>query len=255
MSVLEAIPEHSWIYFITCRRSKKSLFIILFSTIHFACLAQFDSLGLNAAWNPGTLVLNDFSTLRGYIKNNDKLGLIKFKNNLDDESEESFQEKRILTMEYFDNVLSKSRTFTTVYVKNDQSGFHGDLLVEVIMELHDFAVLSKVYSVSMALRERRDYYGISSHAKVGYEQFEEIYLVGEDKEGELLLVSSEFEKDKSKPFASKLKPYFNDKLLQKYLGLKWQQVNAFIKERKLSMKTKADLLVALEYFAELERDE
>jgi hypothetical protein len=215
------------------------------------CLAQFDSLGINTEWNEGTVVLNDNSNLKGYIQNNDKLGIIKFKKDPSSEEILSFQERSIQTMEYYDNRLSKKRIFYTLYVENEQYVFKGKLLFEVIMVLEEFVVLSKKHSVNPAIRTRTDYYGGVHYAKVGYEQYEEIYLANDHGDSGLLLIYNEFEKDKSKPFASKIKPFFNDKLFQKYTGSKWEQIRKYAKQERLDLGDKSDLMKALEYYDQL----
>jgi hypothetical protein len=218
-------------------------------------VAQFDSLGLGGKWHDGMMLLNDESQLKGLIRYNDKMGVVSFKQKPEDE-EESFTTKRILAMDYFDSDQIKYRKFASFHVMIEDAGKEESQLLEIIMEFKEFAVLAKQESVIPAIRQRNNNYytyGTTSYAKVGYEQFEKIYFVKPDGKAEVVLMVNEFEKDKSSPFSAKTKPYFKEKLLTKYLGAKWDQVNTYRRENKLNLTKKADLLTAMNYFGELER--
>jgi hypothetical protein len=213
--------------------------------------AQFDSLGLNTKWCEGNILLNDNSALKGYIRNNDKMGMVSFKQK-EDEEEQSFTTKRIVAMEYFDRDLVKHRKFGSFNVISENEGIEGELFLEIVMEFNEFAVLSKQESVIPAIRARDSGYGTT---RVGYEQFEKICLVGSDGKAQVVLIVNEFEKTKSSSFDSKIKPYFSKDVLKKHMASKWEQVSTYIKANKLNLKQKADLMMALEYYGRIEKDE
>jgi hypothetical protein len=231
---------------------KYSLFLFIFCAPHFG-FSQFDSLGLNSPWNKGEIILDDNSILKGYIRNNDKLGLVKFKKELTDDEERSFHEKRISSMEYFDEEISKKRKFYTFNV-DDGTGLPGAILFEIVMEMNHFAVLSKKQRVVPAVRNYSNDTPLS-YRKVGYEQLERIYLVGEDAKAELLLAVTEFERDKAAVFAQPIAVVFNKKVLEKYTGSKKDEIKDFVKKNKLHLKRKDDVLMTLDYFYQLEKSE
>ena len=233
--------------------------LFLFFILPAVGFAQFDSLGIHTKWRDGTIVVDVDTKLKGFIRHNDKMGLVKFKERLSDDVEEiSFHERNIMSMEYYDSDISQYRKFALLKVKDDDSGFQGAIFFEIIMELKAFSVLSKKHSVNPAFRARQFDTGNGSFTylkKVGYEQFELICLVGSDAEIKVLSVTNNFAKNKTSPFAEKRKPYFKASLMKKYLGPKWKQVNSFVKSNRLKLKRRADLIRALEYYAQLESGE
>src|SRR5688500_11807835 len=106
----------------SCNAHFAKFSFILFLTAYSSAFAQFDSLGLNTTWNRGAILLTDNSRLNGFIQNNERLGLIKFKTALDQTNEQSFQEKRIAKMEYFDSDLSRKRKFYSININDEESG-------------------------------------------------------------------------------------------------------------------------------------
>lgn len=94
----------------------KKLLTLIFLTVPAFAFAQFDSLGMNTTWCAGKIAHKDNTILKGYIKHNDKLGMIKFKERPDDE-EQSFVYDKIMAMEYFDSDLLKHRKFASFHIK------------------------------------------------------------------------------------------------------------------------------------------
>jgi hypothetical protein len=230
------------------------LFLLIFCGFSLPAFAQFDSLGIKVKWCTGKIMFEDNSRMTGYIKYNDKLGLIAFKENINDE-DLPLSENRIQAMEFFDEELSKNKKFMSFYMRDDESGWSGKMLFEVILEVKEFAVLSKLGRVNHAIRDKN--YNVARtpprYVKVGYEQFESIYLVDRNGKLEKLLVTSVFEKDKFRS-GSALKPQLNKEVLKKYLGLGWEQVNEFAKKNGLNLKERTELIKALEYFRDLENE-
>lgn len=233
-------------------RIKRVLTVLVVCVLPAVAHGQFDSLGLNTKWCEGIMVLNNNTELKGYIKHNDKLSLIKFKKNLDEE-EVSFAESSIITMEYFDPGQSRHRKFAAFRVKVEEAGWTGNVFFEIMFEFESFAVLSKREPVNPAIRARNNNYS-TSYVKVGYEQFERICLIGTDGKAEVLLIANEFERDRWSSSSSKIKHYFKKALLVKHMGPKWELVNTYVKKNKLRLKEKKDLMLALEYYHRLEKD-
>lgn len=231
---------------------KKSSMLMALITFPLFAVAQFDSLGLSTEWYQGNILLKDNSELSGLIQYNDKLGLIKLRQNPEDE-EKTFMMTNVLLMDFFDSRKAKHRKFASLDVKSDEIGWKGKIFFEIIMELKEFALLSKLDPVNVAVRNRSNQNQIA-YAKVGYEQFERICLVGQGGSVEVLLVVNDFEKDKSTPFAGRTQPYFNKEVMERAMGLNWQQVNLFVKENKLNLNKRDDLIKAFDYYSILEKE-
>jgi hypothetical protein len=208
--------------------------------------APFDSLGLNTKWCEGRLVLNNSMSKKGLIKYNDKMALIKFKETAE-AVEESFAETSILVMEFFDVDQSRWRHFAAFNFKDEARGKEEDFLLEVLMEFKSFALLSRISKVNVAVRQRYDYYGNAHLARVGYEQFEQLCLAGDDGTAQVVLVVNEFEKDKMS-MTNPIKPHLNKKALEKYLGEDWSTFQDIVKANKLNLKKREDFIRAFEYY-------
>lgn len=227
----------------------KLFWTILLLVIPASGYAQFDSLGLNSKWNKGHIVLNDDRKLVGLIQSNERLRLIKFKVN-DTNPEQSFLERNIKSYEYLDSDANMNRKFMRFNVYVADLGKTQEEVFELIYEFRDFAVLSKTFPVNPSVRVYSGGYG-DQHAKmVGYEQYEGIFLVNVDGVAECLLMGVAVEKMKQRPNKSaKVQTVYQDKLLKKYVGDKWEAIRVFIKENKLKMKNKADVLRVFDYYA------
>jgi hypothetical protein len=218
--------------------------------------SQVDSTDLNAKWNAGFIELVDNSVRKGFIQYIDGVRLIKFKTYLNEPEELSFHEKRILAMEYFDAAMSKNRRFYTLNIREEDSGFTGAVLFEIVMEMKAFAVVSRRYIGQQSTRKRR-----SSESKrlrdfkESYNKFERIYIVDHGGKVELLSTVAVTEKEKSKPVARPVEPFLDQAVLAKYTGSKWRTVKTYVKEERLHLKKKPDLLKALAYYQQLEQAE
>ena len=210
--------------------------------------AQFDSLGLNTPWNNGTLVLDDNTTLKGSIQFNDKMGLIKYRKNPDDE-ERSFVETSISAMRIYDEEAARWRNFAVFNVNHVQTGTMNTMLFEVLMEFSNFALLTRVDRVNVGVRHRQDMYGNFHTVRVGYEQFEHLCLVDEGGTAHVVLSVSEFERNKF-AMASKLKPILDKKSMEKYLGDDWDKFQDLVKSNKLNLRKRDDFVRAFEIYQE-----
>ena len=91
--------------------------------------------------------------MNGLIKYNDKLAIIKFKES-DADEEQSFSE-RILAMQFYDESTGWWRHFATLNVKEEETGWQGALLFEVLIEFENFALLTRLDRVDFSVRQRR----------------------------------------------------------------------------------------------------
>jgi hypothetical protein len=211
--------------------------------------AQHDTLKLNFGWNAGVLVLKNQTIMEGFIQHDEKLRSIKFKPKLEDEEEISFAEMAIVSMEYYDNEISKTRAFYTWNVIDEGNTIQGPALYEVIMVMKNFVVLTRKFGVLPPGRHmRKD--DINSN-KIEYDKVEKFFLAKEGASAELLSLGLlENEKPKSPPL---VEPFFDHEVMKKYTGLHWRQVKLFVKENQLNLKRRADLMEALTYYQQIEK--
>ena len=216
--------------------------IIFTITLSEGAFSQQDSVDISKEWNGGFIQLSDKSLRHGFIQYNHTRRLIRFKGNLNDGEELSFQEKRVLAMEYFDAAESKKRRFYTLNVKEEDSGFVGAVLFEIIMEMKAFAVVSRLYPTSRVGK------GSSQNDNL----LERIYVVDHKGNVELSSTLPVVRRGKSKPVARPVEPFLDHAVLKKFVGPKWKMVKAHVKEKRLHLKRKPDLIKALEFYHKLE---
>lgn len=222
---------------ITCALS----FLFIFSD----GAAQFDNMGINGDWKKGSIVLDDNSSRKGLIQFNDKLGMIKFRED-PKSAEESFVETSIVSMQLYDNIEDKWRNFAVFNLNEDETGKRYSLLFEVLIEFRKFALLSRVQKVNVAVRSRSNDFGNSYLSRVGYEQFSYLCLVNDEGTATVVLRVNEFERKKLST-ASKIKPYLNKKALERYLGNDWDLFQTLVETHDLNVKNRQDLIEAFEY--------
>jgi hypothetical protein len=235
----------------------KILAAIIFTIFCPVAWAQLDKLGLNVGWREGTItLLKDETELKGFIHHNDKLGLIKFKKPGDADTEIlTVSPKGILMMKYYDGEKSADRKFASFNYRFDETGEEGYQLFEVLYEFRHFAVLSKTFTVKPFANSYSDQLGAVYYTKVGHEQRESICFVKENGELEVYFSRIELDIEKREWFPKKTKPYVNKKLLSKYTGKHWGDVKKFMRENKLKEKSKADILMTMNYYSTLEMKE
>lgn len=255
---------------------KQLVLAIILISLSICVTAQFDSLGLNTPWNEGTLNLSDHSTLSGFIQYNDKQSVVKFRRQIDDDSEEkTLDESDIQEMHYFDSENSVNRRFATFDYYQDDSGTKGYVLFEIIEEFRNFAVVSRYSSVSALVKRSSRLNTISSIAfgysphytahqinykrKAGYKQTGDLFIVDQEGQVSLLLRVYEIEKNNGKQkkvsAIGKFQPRFNESLFRKHANDYWEALEDYIMERKLNLEDRMDVIDVLNFYGRLESKE
>ena len=230
----------------------RTALIVVMITLSEGAFPQADSVAISMKWNEGFIQLNDRSCRKGFIQYKHTQRLIKFKDSLNDVEELTFPEKRVLTMEYFDTDEATKRRFYTLNVREQDSGFVGEVLFEIIMEMKTSAVVSRQYAVHqlglVSSSKRKNQFNPGENDN----RLERIYIVNHDGRIELLATLPVARKDKSKPVARPVEPFLDQTVLKKFTGPKWKMVKAYVKEERLHLKKKKDLFKALEFFQQTE---
>lgn len=101
-------------------------------------------------WFQGSLLLNNGNELKGLIKYNDKNDIVCFENGRDSRS---FTARRVKAFEFYDEIAQKQRVFYAVPVEDTKHNVKRPLFFEVIMDLGNFALLSKLSPIRFEKRE------------------------------------------------------------------------------------------------------
>lgn len=249
------------------------IFVCAFSFVN----SQIDGRGLELPWYKGSIDLSDGTKLVGLVQNNEKLRLIRYRVNLVSEIQ-FIDRKDIHKMEYYDSLSVAHRRFALVNYRVHVShksfddkmkyfNFNGEIiedkdLFEVIIECNRFAVFAKVSSTDFTLRMNEKGYlnptigrvgNLSKVKKRGLDYFEEFYVF--DDLGKLYplvtLNYTELGLDKQ-PNKAVRRPPINRLLLKKYMGGYWEEVESYMEDEKLLVKTKSDLLKLMRFYKKFE---
>jgi hypothetical protein len=189
--------------------------------------------------------------MTGQLQFNDKMGIVKFKKTSGG-AEESFSERRISAMQFYDEDVARTRNFASFDVNDEETGRQAAILLEILMEFKSFALLSRVERVKIGVRERNYYTNkpmqpTLTPVKVGYEQFEKFYIANDEGTLTLILAVNEFEQDKF-ALAAKIKPYLNRQALKDKLAGDWSTFEGLVKFNKLDLRKKEDFIRAFEAY-------
>ena len=198
---------------------------------------------MNRLWSEGKLVLEDSAAMEGLIHYEIKTRLIGFKIHAQD-TPSTFHEKRIASMSFQDARRGILRTFQSIHVREEDSGFKGRVLFEVLVEAKDFLIVSRRYPLkSGSIAPLKG-------AEEDQDHYENMYVIKGD--GAIVLLAT-FTPGEHRVYPGKVAPFFNDALLIQTLGGHWKRVKAYAKDQKLRLKSRAGLLQVLHYYQELEK--
>jgi hypothetical protein len=233
--------------------------------------AQFDSLGIRTPWYKGSINLTNGNILHGYIQNNERLHLVRFKaDQANDLDEHLVDEQDIVTMEYYDSRRTTLRRFANLNYKvkvepttfNDKLTYlnfkgeflEGVVLFEIVMGYSRFVALSRVSKVGLAIRVEERNNGFDAVTKkVGIEYCEEFFFFDETGILHPVLITHHLERDKENFLYKKYKPFVDRSVLRDHMEPHWKEVEGYIKKNDLEIKTHADFLQILAYYKELEK--
>jgi hypothetical protein len=214
------------------------------------------NLGLDTEWRPGTIVLKDNTILKGLIQYNTQFGVIHFKETKDEESI-PLQEKRVLKMSFLDKETSLTRSFHMFTLRDTLRDKEYDLLFEIIKDYKDFGVLSRRSTTAMFFSGYRadapdfmDELGLPK-PKV-FSQIELIMFVNNRQKLEPVLAIQDIEYDGYAVDYTKSKSkLIKEKVIKDYTGQHWDTLSKYIKEHKLKLNRKDDLMRVLDHFEQL----
>jgi hypothetical protein len=229
------------------------LLLILCSTVVQS--QDLRQLGNDTQWYSGFLTLNDGQKLEGLIKNNDKEGIISFKENANDSTTHSVRPYNIVAMEYFDAEKDMRRRFASLATK-DKSGPNETYLFEIIREFESFAVIAlqsnlKVLQSRNGPSSNSAYYAGQSQASV-ISQFEAFFFVNDEGLTETYLVTEFRDVDGWFDYTKSKGRIVDASLFSEYIGEEnWKKIKSYVKENDVKLNTRVGLIKALDYYSSL----
>ncbi len=218
--------------------------------------------GTDTKWYEGSVVLSDGTELTGLIRNNEKGGVISYKEKANEKTFESFRAASILSLEYFDIDRGIARKFYSLSTTNANDGIEDIFLFEILREFEHFAVLSLLgkttgHETKEIIVPMIGVGGLPTPSTIPgkeiFMQTEEIYFMNEDGKRELYMLIEHRDVDAS------IYKYKTDKgkvddpsLPSRYMSnSEWTEVTNYVKRINLKVDNKEKLLTLLDYYATL----
>lgn len=214
--------------------------------------AQNDSDTSSGRWNSGVLTFKDQTTLKGYILHDEKFRSIKFRKWPADDDVSTISEGRLLSMEYYDAIVFKTRKFSSWEVEEDPNTIHGPALYEIVLVTKKFFVLSRKYAIIPMRTRARESGGQAE--KIEYDKVEKIFLASEHDQGRLLWLGPVRTLGQGKSNIAQVSPFFDGNLLKKFTVTHWREIRSFARKKRLNLKHKPELMETLLYYQKLESE-
>jgi hypothetical protein len=207
------------------------LFVILLPVIG---LAQIDDLAVDTTWRSGSVLLNDNSVHKGFVKFDRVSALAAFKNTLQSE-EETFLQTRIVAAEVFDVDQMSTRRFARFDVGKESA------LCEILMETRTFMVLSYVGLEISTVASTATYNGLATGPPTirvkGHSMSETILFAPSDGQSpaEVILYAPNFQRKgrQMTDFWLKHRPIFFEEKLAFFMQSHESQIRKHLKDHKI----------------------
>jgi len=211
-------------------------------------------LGMTPKWSDGKITLKNKSTYEGPIYYNTHFGTIQYKS---DDEIISLQENKVLSMTFFDKDLKDPRSYYTFTYRDTLTDKDHELLFEILKDFKTFGVLSRLTKASIFLPSnnspnRNILHDFGVPPDKMFIQVEGIFFVNERNKLELFSLIKDMDYDGVLYNYSKSKSkIIKEKLLREYTGKYWEEIKIYIKQNKLKLKMKPDLLRILDHYEQL----
>jgi hypothetical protein len=236
------------------------LIALLFASSFFVCAqssVEDTDIFPGPEWYTGTVVLNSGLEINGLIKYNDKNDILSFENGRDSRS---FTARSVKTFKFYDEIGRKTRSFCSVSIEDTKHNVKRPLFFEVVMELKDFAILSKLSPIKFEKREYTTpaifnpgtgsfsagrYYGFPSSVSMT----ETLFVLSAD--GIIRPYLQIVEKDIDGIFFDRTKMQnriLDEDAIRINTGSAYKELTSFARKNDLSFKEKNDLILIMQYF-------
>lgn len=227
----------------------------------FPSLSQsYDDLLAGPEWFDGSVMLNNGHEIKGLIKYNDKTDIVSIENA---RLSKSFTARHVKAFEFYDEVERKQRVFYSVDIEDRVYQVQRPLFFEVLVDLRDFALLSKIAPIRI---DKREYAtpamfnpatgGFSAGRYYGYpstiSHTETLFFFSKDGKLKPFLEITEKEIDGMFVDRSVVKNRIvNPDLLKKFTSSHYSQLVSFAQKNDLDVKEKDDLVSLLHHYQQL----
>jgi hypothetical protein len=211
-------------------------------------------------WFDGSLMLNNGHEIRGLIKYNDKTDIVSIESA---RLSKSFTARQVKAFEFYDEVEKKQRVFYSVDIEDRVYQVQRPLFFEVLVELQDFALLSKIAPIRV---DKREYAtpamfnpatgGFSAGRYYGYpstiSHTETLFFFTRDGKLKPFLEIKEKEIDGMFGDRSVVKnKVVNPDLLKRYTSSHYSQLISYAEKNDLNLKEKEGLVSLLNHYRHL----
>jgi hypothetical protein len=197
----------------------------------------------------GAITLQDGIVLRGPIKYNDNVGVVRFE---DRDDPKTFTPSEVSGFYFFSEKYSRDRNFLSLEFYDGQRQTRNMYFFEVLKEFKSFAVLTLIDGIKTTIVRNGTYpYNVRSD-HVQATQTETIYFFSDD--GKILPYLQIIERETEYSLVdwnSTKNKFINKSLLEKFTGQYFQQLVDFAEQNKLSFKSKEHLVRILEHYRDL----
>jgi hypothetical protein len=213
-------------------------------------------------WFDGSLLLNTGREIKGLIKYNDKSDIVSIENGRESKS---FTARHVKGFEFFDEIEKKQRVFYAVDIEDRFYKVKRPLFFEILMELKEFAVLSKIAPIHMEKKEYATpaifnpangafsagrYYGYPSTISFT----ERVFLLSSKGELKPYLEITEKEIDGMFYDRSIVKNKILDEdLLKRLTSSYYPQLMTYAAKNDIDLKEKDGLLSVLSYYKDISK--
>ena len=238
-----------------------TVFLLQSFTFSFAQSENSDEYFLaGPEWFSGSVLLNNGSEIKGLIKYNDKTDIVCLEST---RVSKSFTSRHVKAFEFFDEIEQKQRIYYSVEIEDRINSIKRPLFFEILMELQNFALISKVAPISI---EKREYAtpamfnpatgGFSAGRYYGYpstiSHTETLFLMSKDGEVRPFLEIKEKEIDGMFFDRSVVKNRLIDEdAFKRFTGSHYHALMTFAKDNDIELKQKQGIIAVLEHYREL----
>jgi hypothetical protein len=234
--------------------------VLIAYTTSFAQTDHSDEMLAGPEWFDGSLMLTSGKELRGLIKYNDKTDIVSVENG---QLSKSFTARHVRAFEFFDEVNKQQRIFYSVEIEDRIYNVKRPLFFEVLADLKDFALVSKVAPIRIDKREYATpamfnpatghfsagrYYGYPS--TISYT--ETLFLLS--KEGEMRPIIEISQREIDGMFIDRSitkNRILDEEAFKRFTAPHYGQLMHYAKKNDLSLKEKPDVIALLQYYKEL----
>ncbi len=223
---------------------------------------SYDGLLAGPEWFDGSVLLTNGREIKGLIKYNDKTDIVSIESG---RISKSYTARHVQAFEFYDEIAEKQRIFYAVEVEDRSYNVKRPLFFEVLADLKNFAVISKLAPIRIDKREYATpamfnpatgvftagrYYGYPS--TISYT--ETIFFLSRDGELRPFLEITEKEIDGMFADRSVVKNTILDAdLLEKFTGSHYRTLMQFSRKKNLDLKNKEDLIALMTHYRDIIR--